>query len=93
MTYQEAIMWEEKEKQYLDTLDLLPYLEKYQDINIIMDRIEENFAKNYPYIKEEGYLFNNISTLEFMDYLIRRYGTKFYEHTTYTIAEAAQYGK
>ena len=86
MTYQEILVWEEREKQYLDTLDLLPYLEKYQDVNIIMDRIEEKFAKNYPYIKEEKILFNHIGTLEFMDYLTKRYGIRFYEHITYTIA-------
>lgn len=87
MTYQEAMMWEEREKQYLDTLDLLPYLEKHQDIHIIMDRIEEKFAEKYPYIKEEEYIFNNMDTLDFMDYLAKRYGIKFYEHITYTIAE------
>ena len=87
MTYQEIIMWKEREKQYLDTLDLLPYLEEHQDIHIVMDKIEENFAKNYPYIKEERFLFNHMGTLEFMDYLTKRYGTGFYEHITYTIAE------
>ena len=41
MTYQESLQWQEKEKAFLDTLDLMPLLIKGKDLRDLKYEIED----------------------------------------------------
>ena len=80
----------------LDKIDLKPYLAKWKSINDIMEEIEDDAfsgvfgadvkaALEDPIMKNE--IFNYIGTYEFMDYLNKRYGTKFNERIDYYIID------
>lgn len=70
------------EFEFLDSLDLKPYLKEGLDVYDIMNKIEENHSKDY----YEGVIFNCIDRDDFISYLKRRYGNKIYfcSHITYS---------
>lgn len=78
MTWKESLEWQVKEKEFLDTKDLTQFIIKDKNIFDIMDNIEEAFGKEY---SKEPYIFNCLSSSEFMEYLTQRYDIKFYEYT------------
>lgn len=71
------------EFEFLDSIDLKPYLKEWADIYDIRDKIEKDYGKDY----YESFIFNCIDIYEFIDYLKRRYGNEIYfnEHTTYSV--------
>ena len=80
----------------LDKIDLKPYLAKWASVYDIMDSIEDDVyskifdadvmaALDDPIMKHE--IFNYIGSEEFMDYLNKRYGTKFGERIDYYIID------
>lgn len=83
MTHEESLKWQTKEKAFLDTLDLKPYLKPHTDIATIMDKIQDIFGHKY---KEEKFVFNCMDQFEFMDYLRQKYDISFYEYCEYRIA-------
>ena len=79
MTYKESLKWQEKEKAFLDTLDLTKYLTDDKSIYTIMDEIYDDHNSEY---QEEDGIFNCMDQYEFMDYLMIRYkGLYFYEYS------------
>lgn len=79
MTYKESLDWQKKEQAFLNTLDLIPYLDKD-----IMDIIEDRH--NDEYIEEE-YIFNCMDSWDFIKYLEKRYPNfQYYEYSEYRVA-------
>lgn len=79
MTYQESVKWQEKEKAFLDSIDLKKYLTKDKPIYEIMDEIYDDCNDMY---KEEDDIFNCMDQYDFMDYLMIRYKSLyFYEYS------------
>lgn len=78
MTWKESLEWQAKEKAFLDTKDLRPFLEKDKSIHKIMDEIEEAFDD----YEEEVFIFNCMDHSEFIEYLEDRYpDIHFYEYS------------
>ena len=69
--------------EFLDGLNLEPYLVEWANIYDIMQKIEKDFGSEF----YDKVIFNYISIEDFLSYLYRRYGDKFYfvEHTEYTV--------
>ena len=80
--YRENLKMIAKEKEFLDTLDLKPLLIKGTKISDLMDEIKEKYN---PDDKEELYLFDNMDSYDFMDYLKDRYKTRFQEVSYYEV--------
>lgn len=81
-----SLKWEQVKKvinnvtDYLNTIDLIPYLEKFKGKTVkdMMDKLEEE----YPYTDEYSeILFDVISEEDFADYLNNRYGLNIRETT------------
>lgn len=84
MTWKECQEWQAKEEAFLDTIDLLPYLEKDKNISDIMEAIEDKYGNRYT---EEEYLFNNMDHWDFIEYLKKRYSSfQYYEYSEYRVA-------
>lgn len=84
MTYKESLDWQKKEQAFLNTLDLIPYLDKDKSISDIMDIIEDRH--NDEYIEEE-YIFNCMDSWDFIKYLEKRYPNfQYYEYNEYRVA-------
>ena len=88
MTKDKLKVLQKQEYDYLDTLDLTPFLNKEETVRDIMDNIEDIHSAAYyertvnnPDMIEDEYLFNTISSDEFASYIERRYGIKTYEVT------------
>lgn len=88
MTKDKLKVLQKQEYDYLDTLDLIPFLNKEETVRDIMDNIEDIHSAAYyeqtvnnPDMIEDEYLFNTISSDEFASYIERRYGIKTYEVT------------
>lgn len=91
--------WDKAEKynyNILDKINLKPYLAKWKSINDIMEEIEDDafseaFEADVRIALEDpimqGDIFNWISAEEFMDYLEKRYNTKFQEKIDYYIID------
>jgi DNA-binding transcriptional regulator GbsR (MarR family) len=62
--------WQEKEKAFLDTKDLQPFIKKDKSIYDIISDIEDAFEKEY---KLEDCLFNFMDSYDVIDYLQKRY--------------------
>ena len=78
MTWKESLEWQTKEKAFLDTKDLKPFLTKDKSIYDIMDEIEDAFNKEY---LEESFIFNCMDHHDVIDYLQNRYkDIKFYTY-------------
>lgn len=78
MTWKESLEWQTKEKAFLDTKDLKPFLTKDKSIYDIMDEIEDTFNKEY---LEESFIFNCMDHHDVIDYLQNRYkDIKFYTY-------------
>lgn len=82
MTWKESLEWQAKEKAFLDTKDLRPFLEQDKEIHQIMDEIEEAFDD----YTEETFIFNCMDHSEFIEYLQNRYSDiRFYDYTEYRV--------
>ena len=62
--------WQEKEKAFLNTKDLQPFIKKDKSIYDIMSDIENAFEEEY---KLEDCLFNFMDSYDVIDYLQKRY--------------------
>lgn len=82
MTYQECLQWQEKEKAFLDTLDLMPLLTKGKDLIDLKQEIEDLYEDKYT---EEECLFNNMGLDDLMIYLSNRYKIRFQEEISYKV--------
>ena len=84
MRLKEALALQKQEFDYLDTLDLLPFIGAGERISSVIDNIsdeyQEDYLKKFP---NDKFLFNAITVVEFGKYIEKRYGIKFYESTTY----------
>ena len=70
--------WQEKEKAFLDTKDLQPFIKKDKSIYNIMSDIEDAFEEEY---KLEDCLFNFMDSYDVIDYLQKRYeNVRFYTY-------------
>lgn len=77
MSWKECLEWQAKEKAYLDTKDLKPFIEKDKSVYDIMEEIEDTF-NDY---EEEPFIFNCMDHNEFIEYLQNRYeNVKFYTY-------------
>lgn len=77
MSWKECLEWQAKEKAYLDTKDLKPFIEKDKSVYDIMEEIEDTF-NDY---EEEPFIFNCMDHNEFIEYLQNRYeDVKFYTY-------------
>ena len=84
MTYKESLEYQEKEKAFLDTIDIKSIIEKLytDDIYDIMDAIERKFRNKY---LEEESIFDSMDAYEFIEYLKQRYPeANIYERTKTT---------
>lgn len=86
------MLWKEiqegiaKEEAFLDTIDIIPYLERDKEISLVIDEIETDYGEGKEY-KEEPYLFNCMGEDDFINYLIKRYPNfKYYEYSEYRVA-------
>ena len=71
----EFLIDEEKNKKYLDTLDLSKYISQSKDIDTIIDLIKKDYDNN-PNLPEilEGCIFNHLGKEDIAYYLAKRYG-------------------
>lgn len=79
----------------LDMIDIYPFIEICAEPEEIMDNIEAAYD-NHEFSKEveeivqgdilQGFIFNLISTEDFIDYLHDRYGTTFDSEVRYWVA-------
>lgn len=70
--------WQEKEKAFLDTKDLQPFIKKDKSIYDIMSDIEDAFEEEY---KLEDCLFNFMDSYDVINYLQERYeNIRFYTY-------------
>ena len=74
MNWEQLTKQQNDEFEFLDSIDLKPYLKDFANVWNIMQKIQEEHGKDY----YEGLVFNCIDEDEFMDYLKRRYGSKIY---------------
>ena len=78
MTWKECLEWQAKEKAFLDTKDLKPFITKDKSIYDIMEDIEDAFQDEY---QEEGFIFNCMDHYDTIQYLQNRYNyVKFYTY-------------
>lgn len=78
MTYKESLEWQAKEKAFLDTKDLRPFITKDKSIYDIMEEIEDAFENEY---QEETFIFNCMDHYDVIKYLQTRYNdVKFYTY-------------
>lgn len=70
MTWKECLEWQAKEKAFLDTKDLKPFIKKNKSIYDIMSDIEDTFEEEY---ELEECLFNHMGHRDMVDYLQKRY--------------------
>lgn len=70
--------WQEKEKAFLDTKDLQPFIKKDKSIYDIMSDIEDAFEEEY---ELEDCLFNFMDPYDVINYLQERYeNIRFYTY-------------
>lgn len=71
----------EKNKEYLDKIDFIPYIRKSYDIDGIIELVEEDYD-NTDFTNNDilcGNIFNWCDTYDFKIYLEKRYDIKFNE--------------
>lgn len=80
-------MLQKREMEFLDTLDLKPYLVKYKSIDNVMDEIEKDYGEEYEQKNnDKDDIFCVIDIEDFIDYLKKRYPSfRYYEYTNYRI--------
>lgn len=70
-----------KNKEYLDKIDFIPYIEKSYDIDGIIELVQEDYDDtdftNNDILR--GNILNCYDTYDFKIYLEKRYNIKFYE--------------
>lgn len=85
MNYDLNLAFMIKEQDFLDTIDLLSYLERDKSIFDIMDELEDKYG-NCKVYKEEPFLFNCMCAQDFIGYLERRYpNIGFYEYSDFRV--------
>ena len=78
MTWKECLEWQAKEKAFLDTKDLKPFITKDKSIYDIMEDIEDAFQDEY---QKEVFIFNCMDHHDVIQYLQNRYDdVKFYTY-------------
>lgn len=78
MTLAESLEWQAKEKAFLDTKDLKPFITKDKSIYDIMEDIEDAFQDEY---QDEVFIFNCMDHYDVIQYLQNRYNdVKFYTY-------------
>lgn len=75
MTWKECLEWIKKEQEFLDTINLKPFIKKDKNISDIMEEIEEQYGEQYTL---EPFIFNCMNKDEFIDYLKERYNDFYY---------------
>jgi hypothetical protein len=81
MDWKESLEFYGKEIEFLDTIDLKPFLKKDKSVLDIMDEIENKYGKQYTL---EECIFNCMSQYDFMEYLNDRYGKDIISAYEYT---------
>ena len=82
MTLEEYRREKKESEEFLDKIDIEKYFKDYKDVSDIMNEIEDDYNKSCP----SGCVFNVINTLEFIDYLTKRYPNySFKEVTNYYV--------
>ena len=77
MTWKESLEWQAKEKAFLDTKNLRPFIKQDKSVYDIMDEIENAFDD----YTEEALIFNCMDHHDFIEYLQNRYkDIKFYTY-------------
>jgi len=81
MNYEELI---KKQYSYLDQIEFQPYLDEYDELDDIWDKVQDNYNETEMCKNDflQGYIFNQINQSEFMEYLEQRYNIKFHEEIT-----------
>ena len=78
---------QKQEFDFLDSIDLLPFILSEPNADNLMDTLEEKFEIEYLSsckIADEG-LFNWVTTDEFLDYVCKRYNITFWERIEYIL--------
>lgn len=71
---------EDLNKEWLDSLDLRPFVHAGDDVSYIVEQIEENFSSDPTMPEElEGEVFNFLADADVADYLSKRYDLKVWE--------------
>ena len=70
-----------QEFNYLDELDLKPFLKSGVSVRSIMDILERMFQADYCSKTGDEYLFNVINEYDFEQYLKKRYNINTYEYS------------
>lgn len=77
MSWKECLAWQAKEKAFLDTKDLRPFIKKDKSIYDIMEEIEDTFDD----YTEETFIFNCMDHHDVIKYLQERYkDVRFYTY-------------
>lgn len=70
---------------YLNSLDLTPFLREGESIDVMITKINHCYGYEYSILYQDNELFNCISHDTLMKYIAHRYPIKFKEHTTYCV--------
>ena len=66
--------------EFIDTIDLIPYIEKYDDMYDLMEAVNNDCSEQ---VKDdpsmEGNVFNWITPDELAEYIYNKYNIKYYE--------------
>ena len=98
MIYEEEYKLQEK---LLNKLDLRPYIKLWMNVGEIFEAIEDAyedhiFPEEIDAIVEappfDGYILNLFSSDDLMDYLEKRYGTRFKEEFYYVVTKETDNG-
>ena len=75
---------EEIECEFLDTIDLLPFIQNEKQVWEVMqeieDKYEDEYLKQYP---DDECMFNVMDEYDFSEYVKRTYGIGSYEYTEF----------
>ena len=82
ISFKESLQWQNKEKAFLDTLDLTKFIKSGKAIYEIMDEIEDKYGEQYT---EECFIFNNMDCYDFMKYLKEKYKVNFRDINYYEV--------
>lgn len=81
--WKECLKRQEQECNFLNTLDLKPFLKNDESVYDIMEKIEDKYGDQYT---EEPFIFNCMDHNEFIDYIQKRYkDIHFYEYTDWRV--------
>ncbi|MBO7212303.1 MAG: hypothetical protein J6V44_15055 [Methanobrevibacter sp.] len=78
---------QKQEFEYLDSIDLIPYVISETNVDKLMDIIDENFNQDYISkckLPDEG-IFFWMTLDDFLDYICKRYKITYWERTEYLL--------